>query len=58
MGRSRVRLVEELGMSAVEARYVFSDIPTAEGDADGRDAEAPSQDERDQDEAAGVAVGE
>ena len=58
LGRSRVRLVEELGMSGVEARYVFSDIPAVEGDADGRDAEAGGQDERDHDEAAGVAVGE
>ena len=44
LGRSRVRLMEELGMSAVEARYVFSAVPAAglesEGDADGRDAGA------------------
>lgn len=55
LARSRARLVEELGVSGVEARYIFSDI-TTEPDATG------GQDGQEYDEGvgdpSGVGVGE
>lgn len=58
LARSRARLVEELGVSGVEARYIFSDVPTGPDSADAPGDQGGQEYDEGVGDPSGVGVGE
>ncbi|BAR04669.1 hypothetical protein HMPREF0620_1533 [Parascardovia denticolens DSM 10105 = JCM 12538] len=58
LARSRARLVEELGVSGVEARYIFSDITTEPVAADATGGQDGQERDGGVGDPSGVGVGE